>query len=164
MCSRCRRKTLLWLDDHPDNAENVRIRRSIPGAARCEPQQTELPGCLSLPTDNTEVRLEDQVSVTLFTAVGAICDYLSKNVFLAQYPSSLFRIVSNRRLFVGEGGGGLSEFLDTHPDWANKYPATCVFHGKESSGLRVRPNFIHTQREDDCSTFVSFGTSGAALQ
>ncbi len=101
--------------------------------------------------------------MTLFTTVGAICDYLSNHTFLAQYPSSLFRIVSNRRLFVCEGG--LREYLDTHPDWAHKYPATCVFHGKETSGLlSARPNFIHTQRGDDCSTFVSFGTSGVALQ
>jgi hypothetical protein len=46
---------------------------------------------------------EDQVDVTLFTSVAAMAAFLvdgAQSKF-ANYPSSLFRIISNRRLFLG---------------------------------------------------------------
>jgi hypothetical protein len=46
---------------------------------------------------------EDQVDVTLFKSVAAMTAFLSdaKQAKFANYPPSLFRIISNRRLFFG---------------------------------------------------------------
>ncbi len=46
---------------------------------------------------------EDQVDVTLFTSVAAMAAFLSDSAQskFAKYPPSLFRIISNRRLFLG---------------------------------------------------------------
>jgi hypothetical protein len=46
---------------------------------------------------------EDQVDLTLFTSVAAMAKFLSEHAQskFAKYPSSLFRIISNRRLFLG---------------------------------------------------------------
>jgi hypothetical protein len=46
---------------------------------------------------------EDQVDLTVFKSVNAITAFLSDNTLtkFAEYPSSLFRIISNRRLFLG---------------------------------------------------------------
>jgi hypothetical protein len=46
---------------------------------------------------------EDQVDLTLFTSVAALTKFLldGAQTKFAKYPSSLFRIISNRRLFLG---------------------------------------------------------------
>ena len=46
---------------------------------------------------------EDQVDLTLFTSVAALAAFLSQPAQskFAKYPPSLFRIISNRRLFLG---------------------------------------------------------------
>ena len=46
---------------------------------------------------------EDQVDLTLFTSVAAMAAFLSEHAQskFAKYPPSLFRIISNRRLFLG---------------------------------------------------------------
>jgi hypothetical protein len=46
---------------------------------------------------------EDQVDLTLFKSVAALVEFLSddKQAKFAKYPPSLFRILCNRRLFIG---------------------------------------------------------------
>ncbi len=55
--------------------------------------------------ESSSLKLEDgeAVDVTLFTSVAAIVSFLSeaKNAKFAKYPPSLFRIITNRRLFIG---------------------------------------------------------------
>ena len=142
MC-RCRRTTLLWLDDHPDSPENSRIRRGIPGLA----------------ADSSDAALEDQVDVTLFTSVDDIEAFLRhpSQIKFTKYPPSLFRIVTNRRLFVGPSG--LCARMGCIPHWQSVFPAIMVFHGKCNDGLdalRGRPNLIITRSEQHCSSFVAF--------
>jgi hypothetical protein len=57
---------------------------------------------LSADRDKPTTR-EDEVDVTLFTSVAAITSFLSdaKNLKFANFPTSLFRILTNRRLFTG---------------------------------------------------------------
>jgi hypothetical protein len=47
------------------------------------------------------LKLEDQVDVTLFLSVAAIVDFLSEMVSFSRYSPSHFRIISNRRLYLG---------------------------------------------------------------
>lgn len=53
--------------------------------------------------DAQPIALEDQIDVTLFKSVAAMTAFLSdvKQSRFAKYHSSIFRIVSNRRLFFG---------------------------------------------------------------
>jgi hypothetical protein len=161
----CRRKTLLWLDDNPNSPENSRIRRSIPGHSSSKAVEGLGDDRLSLAADNTDIALEDQVDVSLFTTVDALDKFLchpSQHKF-AKYPPSLFRIVTNRRLFVG--ADGLSSRMSRSATWRSAFPATLVFHGALHDGLHElmgRPNLTITQVAADCEAFVSFQTVNKA--
>ena len=159
---------LLWLDDHPDNPENARIRRSIPGQSSSSP----LVGlgedffALSLLSHNKGIALENQVDVTLFTSVDAVEAFLrlSSNQKFIKYPTSLFRIVTNRRLFVGPSG--LCARLSSIPKWQSAFPAIMVFHGQCDDGLdahKGRPNLKITADAENCASFVSFQPSALAV-
>jgi hypothetical protein len=51
--------------------------------------------------DASPLKREDQVDLTVFKSVKAMTAFLSDHTQFAKYPSSLFRIISNRRLFLG---------------------------------------------------------------
>ncbi len=161
----CRRKTLLWLDDNPDSPENARIRRGIPGHGSSKPVDGLGEDRLSLAADNTGIALEDQVDVTLFTSVDAIDAFLrhpSQHKFV-KYPPSLFRIVTNRRLFVG--ASGLWARISCNPTWQCAFPSIMVFHGHCDDGLdalKGHSNLKITRDAGDCSTFVSFQSAQVA--
>ena len=73
------------------------------------------------------------------------------------YPPSLLRIISSRRLFMGDGG--LQQFLDTDPAWRFKYPATFMFYGDAAadvSALKNRPNFFKSTDVKQCKAFAQF--------
>ena len=114
---------------------------------------------LSLAADNTGIALEDQVDVTLFTSVDAIDAFLchpSQHKFV-KYPPSLFRIVTNRRLFVG--ASGLWARISSNPTWQCAFPSIMVFHGHCDDGLDALKGYSNlkiTRDAGDCSTFVSF--------
>jgi hypothetical protein len=154
-----RRKTLLWLDDNPNSPENSRIRRSIPGLGSSKAVEGLGDERLSLAADNKDIALEDQVDVTLFTTVNAVIEFLchpSQKKF-AKYPPSLFRIVTNRRLYVG--ADGLCSRMSKDASWCSAFPATLVFHGDVHDGLHElmgRPNLVTSQVAADCEAFVSF--------
>ena len=157
-----RRKTILWLDDHPDSPENLRIRNGIPGHVNSKPTAGLSDGRLSLVSDNKGIPLEDQVDVTLFTSVDAIETFLNdpnQHKFI-KYPCSMFRIVSNRRLFVGQSG--LFARMSANPHWCSAFPAIMVFHGSCDDGLdlfKSRPNMKITRHSEECVSFVSFQTA-----
>ena len=120
---------------------------------------------MSLVADNKGISLEDQVDVTLFTSVDAIVEFLSlpKQKKFAKYPPSLFRIVTNRRLFVGPDG--LCARMRSIDTWQSAFPAIMVFHGSCKDGLDAlqgRPNLKITQNAKDCELFVSFESAGVA--
>jgi hypothetical protein len=161
----------LWLDDHPESPENTRIRRSIPGHQESKPLPGLGKGRMSLVADNKGISLEDQVDVTLFTSVDAIVEFLSlpKQKKFAKYPPSLFRIVTNRRLFVGPVDGpnpdGFCARMRSIDTWQSAFPAIMVFHGSCNNGLDAlqgRPNMKVTQNAKDCEFFVSFESAGVA--
>ena len=159
-----RRKTLLWLDDHPERPENVRIRLGIPGHSRSQELTLDRDQC-SIAADNEDIALEDQVDVTLFTSLDAIEAFLrhpSQHKF-TKYPPSLFRIVTNRRLFVGPRG--LCARMSSDPKWQSTFPAIMVFHGDCDDGLdahKGRPNLNITRDADHCTAFVSFQSAEVA--
>ena len=161
----CRRKTLLWLDDNPDSPENVRIRRGIPGHGSSKPVAGLGEHRLSLAADNKDIALEDQVDVTLFTSVDAIDAFMchpSQQKFV-KYPPSLFRIVTNRRLFVGPSG--LCARIRGNPTWQSAFPSIMVFHGDCDDGLdalKGHPNLKITRDAGECSAFVSFQSAQVA--
>lgn len=120
---------------------------------------------MSLVADNTGISLEDQVDVTLFTSVDAIVEFLSlpKQKKFAKYPPSLFRIVTNRRLFVKPDG--LCARISSNDTWRSVFPAIMVVCGSCNDGLDAlqgRPNLKITQNLKDCELFVSFETAGVA--
>ncbi len=149
---------MLWLDDHPESPENVRIRLGIPGHSNSQQLALAEDRC-SIVADNKDIALEDQVDVTLFTSVDAIEAFLrhpSQQKF-TKYPPSLFRIVTNRRLFVGSSG--LCARMSSDPRWHSAFPAVMVFHGHCDDGLdacKGRPNLKITQDAEQCTAFVSF--------
>lgn len=161
-----RRKTLLWLDDHPNSDDNKRIRRGIPGHSSSQVLAGLPDDRLSLVANNTDIALEDQVDVTLFTTVDAFVTFLfhpSQQKFV-NYPPSLFRIVTNRRLFVGPDG--LCSRLSRNAHWRSVFPAILVFHGDNHDGLDElmgRPNLIISQVAADCEAFVSFQLAKAEV-
>ena len=163
----CRRKTLLWLDDNPNSPENSRIRRSIPGHSSSKAVEGLGDDRLSLAADNNDIAPEDQVDVSLFTTVDALHKFLchpSQRKF-AKYPPSLFRIVTNRRLFVG--ADGLCCRMSRNANWRSAFPATLVFHGAVHDGLHElagRPNLVISQVAADCEAFVSFQSVRAHVQ
>jgi hypothetical protein len=165
----CRRKTLLWLDDRHDDpiTGNLKIRCSIPGYKGCEKLEPCQDGQIHVNANNHGILLEDQVDLFLFTTREAIILFLNseqQRKFI-KYPRSLFRIVSNRRLFVGEKDGVLKEkgfckWIEEDPLWKNVFPSIMVFHGDNKAGLQElngRSNVTCTNKVDDCLSFVAFG-------
>ncbi len=166
----------MWLDDNHDDpkAGNPKIRCSIPGYAcckelkRCKDGQilVEPNGQILVEASNAGIALEDQVDLFLFTSCAAILEFLNSEQQrkFTKYPGSLFRIVSNRRLFVG--GTGLCKLIDENPVWQFVFPAIMVFHGDNQAGkivlaglqeLKGRSNITCTSKLDDCMSFVAFG-------
>ncbi len=149
----------MWLDDNPNNPDNSRIRRSIPGHSSSKAVEGLGDDRLSLAADNKDIALEDQVDVTLFTNVDALDKFLchpSQEKFV-KYPPMLFRIVTNRRLFVG--ADGLRSRMSRNAIWRSAFPATLVFHGAACDGLDELlncPNLTISQTVEDCQAFVSF--------
>ncbi len=121
---------------------------------------------LSLAADYKDIALEDQVDVTLFTSVDAIDAFLrhpSQQKFV-KYPSSLFRIVTNRRLFVGPSG--LCARIRSNPTWQSVFPSIMVFHGDCDDGLdalKGQPKLKITRDAGECSAFVSFQSAQVAV-
>ena len=73
------------------------------------------------------------------------------------YSPSLLRIISSRRLFIGDGG--LQQFLDTDPDWRFKYPATFMFYSDAAADVGAlvnRPNFFKSREVKHCKVFALF--------
>jgi hypothetical protein len=160
-----RRKTLLWLDDNPNSPDNTRIRCKIPGHSDGKALEGLGEGRLSLVAENAGVALEDQVDVTLFTAVDAMVAFIShpSQQKFAKYPASLFRIITNRRLFVGPSG--LHSRVSRLAKWSSAFPAILVFHGGRSDGLEEfagYPNLTISQHAADCEAFVCFQAAKAA--
>jgi len=100
-----RRRTLLWLDDQP--AGNVGIVEEARRATR---------------------EVGDEVMVIQVESVAAAVEWLEANPGMARYPEHLFRILSNRRLLVGEvtdesgerrleRTAGLLHWLETSDVW-----------------------------------------------
>ena len=75
---------------------------------------------------------------------------------MLSYPPSLLRIISSRRLFIGDGG--LQQFLDSDAAWRFKFPATFMFYGKDAdvSALADRANFFKSRQGNDCKAFALF--------
>ena len=166
----------MWLDNNHDDpkAGNPKIRCSIPGYTgckelkRCKDGQilVEPNGQILVEPNNVGISLENQVDVYLFNSSAAILDFLNgeKQRKFTKYPGSLFRIVSNRRLFVGETG--LCKLIDDNPVWQFVFPAIMVFHGDNQAGkivleglqeLKGRSNITCTSKLVDCMSFVAFG-------
>ena len=120
---------------------------------------------LSLAADNKDMSLEEQVDVTLFTSVDAIEAFLRhrRQLKFIKYPPSLFRIVTNRRLFVGTSG--LCARIRSNPTWQSAFPSIMVFHGDCDDGLdalKGHPNLKITRDAGECSAFVSFQSAQVA--
>ena len=121
---------------------------------------------LSLAADNKDIALEDQVDITLFTSVDAIDAFMchpSQQKFV-KYPPSLFRIVTNRRLFVGPSG--LCARIRSNPTWQSAFPSIMVFHGHCDDGLdalKGQPKLKITRDAGECSAFVSFQSAQVAV-
>ncbi len=146
----------MWLDDNPRSSENEFIRRGIPGYVGI----TDLPdGNVSLQFDFTNIEPANQLAVHCFKTVQAIKAFMTDNLSFANYPPSMFRIISNRRLFIGDGG--LCRFLDDPATrWAFTYPSTMIFYGGNPQGLEIlegRPNAVKSVNAHDCIAFTSFG-------
>jgi len=150
------RKTVLWLDDEPQN--NEEIRRGIPGYLGI----TELPnGSVSLQFDFRNIEPANQLDVHCFKTVQAMQAFMMQpeNLRFANFPPSMFRIISNRRLFIGDGG--LCKFLDDPATaWAFTYPSTMIFYCGASDGLEFvssRPNVVKSTHSRDCVAFMTYG-------
>jgi len=148
----------LWLDDNPQRDENEFIRKGIPGYVG----MTNLPdGNISLQFDFRNIEPANQLDVHCFKTVEAIKAFMMQpdNLKFANFPPSMFRIISNRRLFIGDGG--LCKFLDDpSTPWAFTYPSTMIFYGGITEGLEIledRPNAVKSVFPHDCIAFTSFG-------
>ncbi len=147
---------------------NPDIRCGIPGYKCCQQLKPCQDGRILVEPNNAGISLEDQVDVFLFTKSEAIVLFLNDEPQrkFVKYPSSLFRIVTNRRLFVGEKDGvlcekGLCTLIDENPLWQFVFPAIMVFHGHNKEGLQKlkgRPNITCTSKKEDCMSFVAFGS------
>ena len=73
------------------------------------------------------------------------------------YPPSLLRIISSRRLFIGDGG--LQQLVDSDAAWRFKFPATFILYSNpiaDMSSLLDRPNFFKSREEKHCKAFALF--------
>ncbi len=99
-----------------------------------------------------------------FSTVEAITEFLRSRPEHARYPSSLFRIITNRRLFLGNQG--LLHFFDNDASWSQTFPSILVFHQNDSSSLvasaLLRPGLAHTSSAEVCCAFASFMGAGGA--
>jgi hypothetical protein len=147
---------LLWLDDDPHQEDIEQIRRGILGYVGVRDEDD---GGFRVLFDFTDVKPENQMNVHCFASVDAITAFMLQHHKLAHLPSSLLRIISNRRLFVGEHG--LCKFLDDpSTPWAYSFPSTMIFYGGNPEGLDIlegRPNAFKSTFTRDCISFVTFG-------
>jgi hypothetical protein len=98
-----------------------------------------------------DVSVAAAAAVVFAAAAAAVIDSC------CSYPPSLLRIISSRRLFIGDGG--LQQFLDTDSAWRFKYPATFMFYGDAAadvSALVDRPNFFKSREVKHCKAFALF--------
>jgi hypothetical protein len=148
----------LWLDDKHENHPNIRC--SIPGYKHCEKLGPSEDGQILVHPNNSGILLEDQVDLFLFTSCEGILRFLNsedQRKFI-KYPSSIFRIVSNRRLFLGENG--LLQLISENPIWQFVFPEILIFHGDDITGLQALsgcPNISSTKKPELCKAFVTFG-------
>ncbi len=151
---------MLWLDDQPHRPENEFIRQGILG---CVGIQDSTDGNLRLLLDFSGIHPEKQVDVHIFNSVDAIQAFMLRpeNLRFASLPPAVFRIVSNRRLFVGSTG--LCAFLDDPASpWASCHPCIMIFYGGNPEGLEVlngRPNAFKTTSLTECLSFMTFAKS-----
>jgi hypothetical protein len=147
---------VLWLDHDPSS--NEKICKDIPGYVG----MIETRDGSALQFDFSNVDHENQMDVYCFKSVEAIKQFMMRpeNIKLAYCPSSVFRIISNRRLFIGEDG--LCSFLDNSSSpWGFAYPFTMIFYGGVPTGLEfidTRPNTVKSTASRDCVAFASFGS------
>lgn len=147
----------MWLDDDP--VSNEKIRKDIPGYAGVAEVSD---GVAMLRFEFSSAKAANDMDVYCFTSVAAITSFMLRpeNVKFASSPSSSFRIISNRRLFIG--GDGLCAFLDNPcSNWGFAYPSTMIFYGGNPKGLEFvdnRPNTVKTTASRDCVAFLSFGS------
>ncbi len=146
----------MWLDDQPNRPENQFIRQGILGCVGME----DGPEDLRLLFDFSAVKPENQVLVHFFKSMTTMAAFMLRpeNLGLASLPAAMFRIVTNRRLFVGRES--LSSFLDepTSP-WASTFPSTMIFYGGNPEGLENlegRPNTVKTTSLHECLLFMTF--------
>jgi hypothetical protein len=148
----------LWLDNKHENHPNIRC--SIPGYKHCEKLGPSEDGQILVHPNNSGILLEDQVDLFLFTSCEGILRFLNSDdqrKFI-KYPSSIFRIVSNRRLFLGENG--LLQLISENPIWQFVFPEILIFHGDDFTGLQALsgcPNISSTNKPELCKAFVTFG-------
>jgi hypothetical protein len=76
------------------------VWRVASGPSLSHPQRISL-ALNEAATTSAKLNREDQVDLTLFMSVAAMTAFLSEQSKFVNYPSSLFRIISNRRLFLG---------------------------------------------------------------
>lgn len=151
-----RRRTVLWLDD--DAASLEQIRKDIPGYAGTTETRD---GTCILRFEYSNVEAAIDMDIYCFTTADAIKSFLLQQDSLrfANCPPSVFRILSNLRLFVGRDG--LREFLDDpSSSWGLAYPYTMIFYGRNPVGLEfvdARPNTVKTTASRDCVAFLTFG-------
>jgi hypothetical protein len=92
--------------------------------------------------------------------VHRICSLVlpaASDSYRCSYPPSLLRIISSRRLFIGDGG--LQQFLDSDAQWRFKFPATFMFYSDAAadvSALLYRANFFKSRDEKHCKAFALF--------
>jgi hypothetical protein len=147
---------VLWLDHDPSS--NEKVCKDIPGYVG----MIETRDGSALQFDFANVDPENQMDVYCFKSVEAIKQFMMRpeNFKLAYCPSSVFRIISNRRLFIGEEG--LCAFLDNSSSpWGFAYPFTMIFFGGVPTGLEfvdTRPNTVKSTASRDCVAFASFGS------
>ena len=147
---------------------NTRIRLSIPGHGSTHNLEGLNEGRLALNADNTGIPFEDQVDVILFTTVEALDAYLChpNQLKFVKYPTSLFRIVTNHRLYVGPDG--LLSRMTRNPLWCSAFPATLVLYtALRRSCLEedvCRPNLLICRSEAVFRSFVSFRSAELLVQ
>jgi len=143
---RRRRRTLLWVDDNQSNNRDI-IRA---------------------------VRQYREVDIVTVESVAAAEEWLDNHVEMARYPEDYFRIVSNRRLFVGERPDGVMEpplgllhALETSEVWRWRQVPILIYHGQIMAGLddaKRRRGCVDTDDPQVATTFAMMGTHSTLRQ
>ena len=101
--------------------------------------------------------MRDHAYLSKCAAFAPSCCMLREAETCCSYPPSLLRIISSRRLFIGDGG--LQQLVDSDAAWRFKFPATFMFYSDaaaDMSGLGDRPNFFKSREEKHCKAFALF--------